>query len=156
MRLKRRSGVSELYAAILMVGVTLAFGSFVASAAISQFNLSTYSGSLAAQVQEASAGKQISFIYFVIAPGSGSCIGTYLGVTEGENATLALYNFGSVGMNPTEIFLNGTLLYSGTGYGDIAPGGMTTFSLDLGTCAHASGQTILLVDAYGDEVEFGT
>jgi hypothetical protein len=156
MRLKRRSGVSELYAAIMMVGVTLAFGSFVASAAINQFNLSTYSGSLAAQVQEASAGKQISFVYFVVAPGSGSCTGTYLGVTEGENATLALYNFGSVGMNPTEIFVNGTLLYSGTGYGDIAPASMTTYSLNLGTCAHASGQTILLVDAYGDEIEFGT
>jgi hypothetical protein len=156
MRIKRRSGVSELYAAIMMVGVTLAFGSFVASAAINQFNLSTYSGSLAAQVQEASAGKQISFVYFVIAPGSGSCTGTYRGVTEGENATLALFNYGSVGMNPTEIFVNGTLLYSGAGFGDIAPANMTTFSLTLDSCAHASGQTILLVDAYGDEVQFAT
>jgi hypothetical protein len=156
MRFKRRPGVSELYAALMMVGVTLSFGSFVATAAINQFNLSTYSGSLAAQVQEASAGKQISLIYFTITAGSGSCTGTYKGVTEGKAATLALYNYGTVGMNPVEVFVNGTLLYSGTGFGNIAPASMTVYSLTLGSCAHPTGQTILLVDAYGDEVQFGT
>ena len=59
-------------------------------------------------------------------------------------------------MNPTEIFVNGTLQYSGTGFGTIAPASMTTYTLTLSSCAHPTGQTILLVDAYGDEVQFGT
>lgn len=139
-----------------MIGVTLSFGSFVTMAAINQFNLSTYSGSLAASVQQGSAGKQVSFIYFAVTPGSGSCVTAYQGVTEGKTSTLALYSYGSVGMNPTEIFVNGTLQYSGTGFGTIAPASMTTYTLTLSSCAHPTGQTILLVDAYGDEVQFGT
>jgi FlaG/FlaF family flagellin (archaellin) len=153
---RSKRAVSELYASVMMIGVTLVFGSFVATAAINQFNLSTYSGSLAASVQQASVGKQISYIYLAITPGSGSCTGTYQGVTEGKTSILALYNYGSVGMNPTEMLINGTLQYSGTGLGNIAPGSMTTFSLTLAACAHPTGQTILLVDASGDEVQFGT
>lgn len=151
-----RRGVSELYASLLMIVVTLLFGSVVTVAAINQFNLSTYSGSLAETVQQASAGKLISLIYFTISAGSGSCTTVYNGVTEGTNANLALYNYGFVGMNPTEIFINGTLLYSGTGFGNIAPGSMTIYTLTLPSCAHPTGQTILLVDAYGDEIQFET
>jgi hypothetical protein len=141
---------------MLLICVTLSFGSFVTAAAINQFNLSTYSGSLAASVQQASADKQVSYIYFAVAPGTGSCTAVYQGVTEGKTSNLALYNYGSAGMNPTEIFVNGTLQYSGTGFGNIAPGGMTTYTLTLSSCAHPTGQTVLLVDAYGDEVQFGT
>ncbi len=148
--------MSELYASVMMIGVTLVFGSFVATAAINQFNLSTYSGSLAASVQQASAGKQVSYVYFAVTPGSGSCTTMYRGVTEGRATTLALYNYGSAGMNPTEIFVNGTLQYSGTGFGNIAPASMTTYSLTLSSCAHPSGQTFLFVDASGDEVQIGT
>jgi len=153
---RSRHAVSELYASLLMIGVTLSFGGFVAAAAINQFNLSTYSGSLAASVQQASAGKQISYLYFTVTPGSGSCTAVYMGVAEGKATTLGLYNYGSAGMNPTEIFVNGTLQYTGSGFGNIAPAGMTTYTLILSTCAHPSGQTVLLVDAYGDEVQFGT
>jgi hypothetical protein len=139
-----------------MIGVTLSFGSFVAVAAINQFNLSAYSGSLAESVQQASAGKQISYLYSAVVPSSGSCTSVYQGVTEGKTIVLSLYNYGSAGMNPTEAFVNGTLQYSGTGLGNIAPSSMTTYTLTLTVCAHPTGQTILLVDAYGDEVQLGT
>lgn len=158
MRDRRRPAVSELYASLLMIGVTVSFGSFVAVSAVNQFNLSGYSGSLAASVQQGSAGKRISFIYFTDAPGSGSpsCTAVYHGIMEGKTSTLALYNYGSAGMNPTEIFVNDTLQYSGTGFGTISPAGMTTYTLTLTSCAHPTGQTILLVDSSGDEVQFGT
>ncbi len=158
MQMNRRAAVSELYASLLMMGVTVSFGGFVAAAAINQFNLSTYTGSLASSVQQATAGKLISFVYFTVAPGSGtpSCSTTYQGVTEGKTSTLSLYNYGTASLNPTELFVNGTLEYSGTGLGNIVPASLTTYTLTLSSCAHPTGQTILLVDAYGDELQLGT
>lgn len=153
MKLRKRSGVSELYASLLMIGVTLSFGSFVAASAIDQFNKSNYSGSLAVAAQQASAGKLISYVYAASTP-SGSCP-LYGGNREGTTFSLALYNYGTAAFSPTEVFVNSTL-YSGGGYSSIAAGSMATYALTLPSCAHTSGQTILLVDAYGDEVQFGT
>lgn len=154
----RNKGVSELYASLLMIGVTLSFGSVVTVAAVNQFSQSGNTGSLAATVQQASEGKAVAFVYFAVASGSGSpaCSSTYQGVTEGKSSTLALYNYGTAGMNPTEVFVNGTLVYSGTGFGNIPPGALTTLGISLTSCAHQVGQTILLVDSHGDEVQFGT
>jgi hypothetical protein len=119
-----KRGISELYASMLMVGVTLSFGGVIAIAAISQFNLSTYSGSLAAAGQQASLSKQISLVYGTVpTPGSGGCTTSYKGFTEGTGYTLALYNFGSVGFTHSEVFDNGTLL--GGSYGSMPAGGMT-------------------------------
>jgi hypothetical protein len=138
---------------MLMIGVTLVFGGFVTSAAISQFNLASYSASLGASVQEASFDKLVSFVYGVASP-SGSCP-LHNGANEGTAYTIALYNYGTVSFTPTEVFFNGTL-YTGGGYGTVPTASLTTFTLTLSSCAHSSGQTILLVDAHGDEVQFET
>ncbi len=153
---RRRRAVSELYASVLMIGVTLAFGSFVAAAALNQFNLSTYAGSLAAGAQEASAGKQVSLVYGTVpTPGSGGCTTAYKGVTEGTGYTLVLYDYGSVSFTPTKLFVNGSL-YSGSLGMTVPVGGMGIFTLTLPSCVHPSGQTFLFVDLNGDEVQVGT
>jgi hypothetical protein len=138
---------------MLMIGVTLVFGGFVTGAAISQFNLASYSASLGASVQEASVSKLVSFVYGVASP-SGSCP-LHGGVEEGTTYTIALYNYGTANFTPTEVFFNDTL-YKGGGYGTVPTASLTTFTLALSSCAHSSGQTILLVDAHGDEVQFET
>jgi hypothetical protein len=152
-QLSRRTGVSELYAAMLMIGITLVFGGFVTGAAISQFGLASYSASVGAAVQEASVGKLVSFVYGVASP-SGSCP-VHGGVNEGTAYTIALYNYGTANFTPIEVFFNGTL-YTGGGYGIVPTASLTTFTLTLSSCAHSSGQTVLLVDAHGDEVQFET
>ncbi len=151
----RRRGISELYASVLMIGATLSLGGFVASSAVTQFSRSTGSYSLAAAVQAASSGKQVSLVYgLVSAPGSGGCTKAYGGYSEGTAYVLVLYNFGSVGFTPSRVFDNVTLL-SGGPYQSLAPGTMATYSFTL-ACAHSSGQTFLLVDSAGDEVQVGT
>jgi hypothetical protein len=152
-KLSKRSGVSELYAAMLMIGVTLVFGGFVTGAAISQFGLASYSASVGAAVQEASVGKLVSFVYGVATP-SASCP-VHGGINEGTTYTIALFDYGSVSFTPSELFINGTL-YAGGGFGTMPTGIMTTFTLSLPSCAHSSGQTILFVDAHGDEVQVET
>jgi hypothetical protein len=152
----RRSAVSELFASLLMVGVTLAFGSVVTATSVNQFSTTGNSYSLGVSVQESSAGKQVSLIYGTVpVPGSGGCATTYRGYTEGTAYSVALYYYGSVPFTPAEIFDNGTLL-SGGPYGTIAAGSMATYNLTLPSCAHPSGQVLLLVDANGDEVQVET
>ncbi|MGD0396009.1 MAG: hypothetical protein ABSB26_03760 [Nitrososphaerales archaeon] len=154
MRLSKRHGVSELYASLMMIGVTLSFGSVVTIAAVNQFNLSSNSASLGILVQEASAGKQISLVYGTVPyPGTAGCP-SYHGYTEGKSYTLALYDYGSVAFTPGEIFINGSLIAGGP-YGTLSAGSMTVLTLTLGSCAHPAGQTFLLVDASGDEVQVG-
>jgi hypothetical protein len=138
---------------MLMVGATLLFGGFVTATAISQFGVSGYSASLGTAVQEASSGKLVSFVYGVATP-SGSCP-AYRGVNEGTTYTLALYNYGTASFIPTELFLNSTL-YGGGGYGAVPTGTLTAFTLTLPACTHSSGQTVLMVDAHGDEVQLET
>jgi hypothetical protein len=161
-----RSGVSELYSSILMVGVTLAFGSVVTSAAIAQFNGSTGGGALEVKAQEATAGKQVSLVYGTVVAGSGGCTAAYRGpdgraYTEGRTYVLVLYDFGSVPFTPYEVFDNSTLLSVG-GYATIAAqtGGQASTpvadTLALDACAHPAGQSFLLIDAAGDEVAVGT
>jgi flagellin-like protein len=150
MWLKCRRGVSELLATLMMIGVTLSFGGYITYAAIGQFNLAQNSASLAAAVQQQSAGKLISLVYSAVTQ-SGSCP-VYGGYNEGS-LTLELYNYGTVSFTPSEAFINGTL-YSGAG--SIAASSMGAFSFASPSCVHPSGQTILLVDSYGDEVQIGT
>ncbi len=136
-----------------MVGVTLSFGSAITVIAINQFNLSNYAALLTAGAQQSSAGKLLSIIYGTVTQ-SGTCP-VYAGYNEGTSYTVALYNYGTVSFTPIEVFVNSTLV-SGSPYGSIPAGGMTTYTLTLASCAHPSGQTFLLVDAYGDEVQVGT
>jgi flagellin-like protein len=164
--LRIRRGVSELYASILMVGVTLAFGGIVTSLAAGQFDSATTAGALGARAQISSAGKQVSLVYGTVAGGSGGCTATYRGpdggtYQEGKDFTLVLYDYGSVSFTPYEAFDNGTLLSVG-GYATVAAsaGGQaaapTSNTLSLPTCARPTGQAILLIDASGDEVSIGT
>jgi FlaG/FlaF family flagellin (archaellin) len=149
-KFQRRRAVSELLATMMMIGVTLSVGGYITMAAINQFNLAENAASLAALVQQQSAGKLVSLVYSTVTP-SGTCP-AYGGHSEGT-LTLELYNYGTTTFAPSEAFDNGTL-YAGTG--SIAAGSMGAFAFASPPCVHASGQTILLVDSYGNEIQFGT
>jgi len=153
MKLHRRRAVSELLATLMMMGVTLSAGGYVAAAALNQFNLAQNSESLAVAVQEAAAGKLVSLIYTSVTPSQACPI--YGGFHEGMVLTLALYDYGTTSYSPAEVFVNGTL-YSGGGYGVVPSDSEATFTLTLSSCVHPSGQTIFLVDSYGDEVQIAT
>ncbi len=146
--------MSELYASLLMVGVTLSLGGVVTAAAVSQYGMQTSSAAASGSVEQASAGELVSLVYSQVSPGSGGCTRTYYGATEGETVTFELFDFGPSAFAPSIIIVNSTLFASD--YPTLLPGGMTAYTLTLPDCAHAAGQTILLGDARGDEVEFET
>ena len=149
---RRRRGVSELFAAVLMVGVTLSLGSLVVAAATAQFGLTSDSASLGASLRQGAAGTQLALIYDAVQP-SGSCP-AYRGYQEGTNLTLAVYGYGSEGFTPAGFVVNSTD-YSG-GYAAVNHGTLAQYSVALSECAHASGLTVMAYDASGDEVQFGT
>jgi len=149
---RRRRGVSELYASLLMVGVTLTLGGAVVSAALGQFTQAEDSASVGASVQQASAEVRVGLVYLV-APSSGSCP-TYGGYGEGTAVTIALYNYGVLAFTPSEIFLNGTGY--GGGFSPLPAGSMEAYALSLGGCAHPQGETVVITDSRGDEVQFAT
>lgn len=151
-RLGIRTAVSELYASLLMIGVTLSFGSVVTSAAVSQLNSTAGSSSLAASLQEASAGKQIALVYATVGS-TGGCQ-SYRGATEGTSLTVALFDYGTTPFTPSEIVNNSTV-YAGN-YPTLGAGSLASYTVALGSCAHPSGQNLLAVDASGDEVQVGT
>jgi hypothetical protein len=145
---------------MLMVGVTLSFGSIVTAAAIQEFNASAGGAYLVASAEQSAVGKQISLVYGTVSAGSGGCTTTYKGpdggtYTEGKAYTLVLYDYGSVPFTPDEVFDNGTLLAVG-GYSTIPASGLASNALTLAACAHPAGQTFLLVDSSGVEISFGT
>lgn len=145
-----RCGISELYASVLMVGVTLTVGGLVASSALGQFVMTNDSASLSAMTQEASAEIQVGLVYFVAAP-SGSCP-VYEGYHEGTLVEIAIYNYGGAPFAPAEVALNGTM-YPGD-YAPLAPGMLGTYALKTTTCSHPSGQTMMVADSAGNEVQF--
>jgi len=146
----QKGGISELYASVLMVGVTLTVGGLVASSAMGQFALANDSASLSAMTQEASARIQIGLVYLV-AISSGSCP-VYGGYREGTTVRMAIYNYGGVPFTPAEIILNGTV-YTGN-YAPLGPGTLGTYALTATMCLHTSGQTVIVADSAGDEVQF--
>ena len=151
-RLKPRRGVSELYAAVLMIGVTLSLGSIVVAAAASQFSLASNSESLEASINQGSADVQIGYVYAAVAP-SGTCP-DYGGYQEGTELVVALFDYGTAGFTPGGFVVNATN-YAGA-YPTISPGTLAEYTIPLLTCAHSSGQTVLAYDSAGEEVEFGT
>ena len=150
-RAHRRSGISELYASMLMVGVTLVLGGLVTSSAIGQFSFAGSSASLVGAVG-ANPGSEIGLVYFVAVP-SGSCPADQ-GYREGTSVNMAFYDYGDSVFAPVEIALNGSV-YAGS-YVPIGPGGMGAYSLNLASCARSPGETVTLVDRQGDEVQFAT
>jgi len=144
-----RRGVSELYATMLMVGVTLSLGGVVSFAAAGQFELNARSASLGAALVQSSAGVQLSLVY-VSTPASASCP-TYQGYNEGAILTLSLYNYGTTSFTPAEFVVNSTA-YPGV-YGTLAPGSMVGYTVSSGSCIHSSGQAILVIDTWGDAIQ---
>lgn len=152
LRPARRRGVSELFAAVLMIGVTLSLGGLVAAGAVSQFSLGTQSASLGAAAVQRSAGAQLS-LAFAAVPQSASCP-SYRGAEEGTTLLVGLFDYGSVPFDPAGFAVNSTV-YTGT-FGLVAAGGLAQLAIPLGTCAHRSGQTVVAFDAVGDEVQLET
>ena len=148
----RRRGISELYASVLMVGVTLTVGGLVASSALGQFAMANDSASLSATAQEASVRIRVGLVYFLAA--SNSSCPLYGGYHEGTTMEIAIYNYGGASFAPAEVFLNGTMF--ARDYAPLAPGTLGTYSLNTTTCSHSSGQTVTVADAAGDEVQFET
>ncbi len=148
--------MSELYASLLMLGVTLSFGSVVASMAAGQFAQGTSSASLGSALQAESSGRQLAFIYSV-STAQGSCP-NYEGAPEGSTLILTFLDYGSQPFTPDQILVNGTSYYS-TSYQTIAPGTAASYAVALapaGTCVHSAGLSIMLTDTYGDEAQFET
>ena len=151
--------MSELYASVLMIGVTLSFGSVVTGLAVAQLQASTNGDSQAAFAQQSSVGEQVALVYGTLAQGSGGCTSTYVGAdggtyTEGKSYTLTLFDYGSVPFELSEVFDNGTLLAAG-GYTPIGPSPVAN-AISLVSCGHPWGQTFLLVDGSGGEVTVET
>ncbi|MBI3858812.1 MAG: hypothetical protein HY296_01015 [Thaumarchaeota archaeon] len=152
---RRRMGVSELYASLLMLGATLSLGSFITAAAVGQFGLATSSSAASSLVEQRSSGKLMAFVYATTAT-PGPCP-QYAGSPEGSTLVFAVFDYGSSAFTPMIISVNGTI-YTGA-FPSAQPGGLATYQVTLtpaGTCVHTSGQTVMLSDPSGDEFEFET
>ena len=145
-----RSGISELYASLLMVGVTLAVGGLVASSALGQLVMANDASSLSAMAQEASARIQLGLVY-IVAVSFGSCP-IYGGYHEGTTLEIAIYNYGGTPFKPAQMVLNGTV-FAGD-YEPLAPGSLWTHAIVGTACSHSSGQTLIMENSAGEEVQF--
>jgi len=134
---------------MLMIGVTLSLGSFVAFAALGQFGLAANSASLGASLDQSSAQTQLGMVYVAVA--SSSTCPSFGGVHEGVSLTLALYNYGTTSFTPSELLVNATA-YQGA-YGSTPPGSLGLYTVTLAACAHSSGQSVLAADSAGDVLQ---
>lgn len=144
--------MSELYATVLMVGVTISLGSVLVAAALGSIGQAQGASSLGASLQRSASGKELSLTYIAVAS-SGSCP-DYMGAAEGTQMTLALFDYGSNGFTPVEFIVNSTI-HPGA-YPGLSPGTMGQYTVNLGGCAHSSGQTVTVVDSEGDAVQVGS
>jgi hypothetical protein len=135
-----------------MIGVTLSLGGYVAFAAVEQFGMATDAASLGTSLELSSSGVQLGFVYAAVAP-SAACP-VYAGHDEGTSLTVSFFDYGTSPFAPAEFYVNSTA-YPGT-YPILSPGGLVPYTIDVSTCAHSTGQTVLAVDAAGDEVQVGT
>ena len=145
-----RRGVSELFASVLMIGVTLSLGSLVAAAALGQFGLASGSASLGASIDQASSGVGLSLVYVAVSPATGCPY--YQGYQEGTSATVSVYNYGSTAFAPISIVVNSTSYTAN--YQALGQGSLVAYPLTLATCAHASGLTLYMADSSGDGAQF--
>jgi hypothetical protein len=135
-----------------MIGVTLSLGSMVVAAATSQFGLASDSASAGAALSEDSVGVQVSLAYSTVSP-SSACP-SYRGTQEGPTLELALYDYGAVGFAPAGFVVNSTIIDGD--FAPITPGSLVVFNVPLGACAHPSGQTVVVFDSAGEEVQVET
>ncbi|MDG6918612.1 MAG: hypothetical protein JRN62_04150 [Nitrososphaerota archaeon] len=155
MKISRRYAISELFAALMIVAITLSFGSVVTYSAMNYFGLADSAAQQSANTQQQAASKLISLVYANVVPGSGGCVASYGGVEEGTILDLGFYNYGSAQFNTAVVYLNDTF-YSGYGFSPLAPGNFTTWQLTTVSCMHSSGQTLLISDSSGAEVQIET
>ncbi|MDG7007026.1 MAG: hypothetical protein JRN06_02140 [Nitrososphaerota archaeon] len=141
--------MSELYASVLMIGVTISLGSVLVAAALGSIGQAQGAASLGASVQQSASGRELSLAFAAVAA-SGSCP-AYRGGAEGTTLTLALFDYGASGFAPVEFVVNSTV-YPGT-YPALSPGTMGRYTVSLGSCAHSTGQTVTVVGSAGDEVQ---
>ncbi|MDG6909286.1 MAG: hypothetical protein JRN08_02860 [Nitrososphaerota archaeon] len=141
--------MSELYASMLMLGVTLSLGSVIVGAAVGSFGQAEGGAALGASVQESASGTQLSLAYAAVAP-LASCPG-YQGTKEGTALTVSLFDYGTLPFTPAQFMVNSTV-YGGS-YPPLAPGAMGQFVVDLGSCSHTGGLTVVATDVAGDEVQ---
>ena len=132
-----------------MVGVTVSLGSVLVAAALGSIGQAQGASSLGASLQQSASGKELSLAY-IATPASGSCP-AYRGTAEGTVMTIALFDYGAVGITPAEFIVNSTI-YQGT-YPAMPPGSLGQYTVSIGSCAHSSGQTVTAVDSEGDEVQ---
>ena len=149
-RRRRRRGVSELYASMLLIGVTLSLGSFVTATAVGRFSQGERQASIGSSLEGRRAGTLVSLVYVSVEP-SPSCP-TYGGYAEGRKVEIAIFDYGSESFSPSNLAVNSTV-YPGS-YTPVQPDGMASYTIDLGACAHPSGQTVLLTDSWGDGFQF--
>lgn len=128
-----------------MIAVTVAFGSYISYAAITQFNQAGNAAGNAAANQQQASSELLSFVYTSVVQGSGGCSTSYQGVTEGTSLTLAFYNYGTTPFNTGVTYINGTA-YSGIGVSQIPAGTYISWTLTMGSCVHSTGQSIVLTD----------
>jgi hypothetical protein len=134
---------------MLMIGVTLALGGVVVAAAMGGIGQADASVAMGSSLQEAVSGMQLSLVYAAVAS-SGSCP-TYQGVNEGTLLTVSLFDYGTASFTPSVFVVNSTI-YPGN-YSSMSPGMMNQYLIDLRSCAHGSGLTVVATDAGGGEVQ---
>ena len=120
------------------------------AAALGSVGQADGSASIGSSVRESAAGVQLSLPYVAVTS-VGSCP-AYRGANEGTALSVSIFDYGTVGFTPSEIVVNSTA-YAG-GFQTAGPGALETYSISLAACAHASGLTILALDAMGDEFQF--
>ena len=135
-----------------MVGVTISLGSVLVAGALGSIGQAQGGSSLGASLELSASGKEISLAYVAVGA-SGSCP-TYRGAGEGTEMTLALFDYGAVGFTPVEFVVNSTILQGS--YPALAPGTMGEYVVNVGSCAHSTGQTVIAIDSEGDEVQVET
>lgn len=144
-----------MYSALLMMSLTLTFGTTLTGLALGQFGAVSNSGSVGASIDQQSSGTQIAYLFDTVSSQAGCPL--YGGAPEGTVLSLTIFDYGSAKFTPTQLVVNSTLYFGS--FPASLPGAMSTLSLTLtpsGSCAHPSGQTVLLVDTNGDEVQFAT
>ena len=131
----------------------MAFGGSVTGLAMAQLGQSSSSVAMSTSNQSDSVQRQLSLINALTSQ-TGTCP-TYRGASEGTSLGFAVFDYGSSSFSPTTLAVNGTL-YAGS-YATLSPGSLTVYFVALlphGSCAHATGQTLMMLDASGDEFQF--
>lgn len=139
-----------------MVGVTISLGSLVTSLAVGGFGAAASSASFASSLQAQASGREVAFVDSSV--GSQSSCPAYQGAQEGQTLVVTLFNYGSAAFTPDEFVVNGSVYYSSS-FQSLQAGALGTYSVSLqpaGSCAHPTGQALMVVDPSGDEFQYAT